>query len=99
MRHSTLVQVDLDLQPEVLHVGSVGKWVGLLAYKRSDNVASASESVDAPRCATEICHLICEQIRIGVLGVGATVAHASVCAGGTSGNPNLFRMARQPTVH
>ena len=45
------------------HVGWVGGWCAHIAYKRSDNVATATASVDAPTHAAQISLLICDQMQ------------------------------------
>ena len=70
----------------------------LFVYNGSDNVASAAQTVCAPRCATEICHLICDQMEIVDLAAGGAFAHVPVLTDETPRNPNLFRMGRQPSV-
>ena len=72
--------------------------MGIRAYKESGNVALAAGMVCALRCATEISLLICHRMEISVLGTSGTFAHALVWICGTSSNPNLFRMGREPSV-
>ena len=91
-------EVGLNLEPKVSHVGWVGEFMLLLGDNQSDNVAFSRETVHAPRCATEICHLICEQIRIVDLGAGATVTHTPVWMGGTPPIPKRRRYVSEWTV-
>ena len=52
----------MDPELEVRHVGWVGGCMGLIAYRGSDNVATATGSVDVPTRAALISLLICDQM-------------------------------------
>ena len=90
MRHSPLVQVDLDRKPEVLHVGWVGGCMDHIAYRGPDNVATATESVDASSHTAEISFLICPGIENTDRASGRTVALTHCSLGGMYRTPNPF---------
>ena len=65
---------------------------GYLAYKQSDNVATATESVYAPTHTAVISLLICEQMEITDFASGGAFAVTPLSLGEIYSTPNRFRV-------